>query len=156
MYLRAFLLIAILFIVMQTCLAQRTIDVLSLKEQIFFIEKNVFTTDSLLNIKQRVCFDQPQSADDEYCYTLLLNFNKLSKKSVSKIFGLEKDTLFLTCSFLTESSWKRLTKNRVKISGTITILSWANESIRIRFNCKLIDEKYKTTYEYIGERTFVE
>ena len=151
MFCRVFILISFIFLTI-ACTGQ-TVEAFNLKNENFYSEYNTFSFDSLITIKQQVCYDAPNMDDEEYCINFFLKFNNQFDPQKTKTLDLNKDTSLVKCVFNIRDPWGR-DQRPIRFSGLITILSWTTKSIKLEFNTTVLDKNQNKKYRYKGVRTF--
>lgn len=134
----------------------QTTDVLKLKNKPNYHEQNMLTIDSLIRLQQRVWYDEPRIIDEEFWIIFDIVFLDSLKALKVKNIDIEKDSSIVKCTFNQYSVWLRPAANN-SVSGTITILEWSADMVKVRFDVTAKPESgnSKDIYLYSGERAFV-
>ena len=137
-----------------TILAAKTdsvIEVTALHNRLYYKETAVFTGKK--EFVQSVCYNQPHSVDEEFCYTLGMNFAATEQLAAGKTYDLAKDTAVLSCSFGQLSVWTWGYDTRPVFSGTVRILRVEEDEVTLEENIRIVRSNGEVML-YKGERTF--
>lgn len=136
-----------------TLARSQPVNVLSLKDQAHFSERNTFSSENYTILVQEVNFNVPRALDEEYWITLSLTIIDTAKAMRSQWLSL-RDTSAIKCVFDWTSAW--LWQDReTAISGRVKINSWTKESIEADFDIEVFDYNFKRSYIYNKKRTFL-
>lgn len=73
----------------------QSIDILKLKNKLYYKERDLFIRDSIFYIICEICHDRPNYMDDEFCHSLNLTIIDASKFISGKTYDLENDTAII-------------------------------------------------------------
>lgn len=127
-------------------------NILKLKDQKYYTERNIILNDSVFTLSQNVCYDMPEVVDEEGCYWLKLTFLDTFYVRRKKIIDLS------TCPLVKGEyglDGQIILEPKSKVIGQIEILKWESESIRIKENIEAYDLIRGGKVTFIGTRTFL-
>jgi hypothetical protein len=134
------------------CFGQIT-NALRLKEKRYYAEKNTFSSDTTVNLRQEVCYNKPGVIDEEYCFILNIIISDTLKAKQLKKIDLAKDSSIIKCTWDLLSVWNWEDESTT-ISGIVTIVSWTKKAIEVDLNVEAYDNRHKEGYSYKGRRRF--
>ena len=123
------------------------VDILSLKDQKFFSEKDVFTSDSILKIGLQVYFDIPEADDDEHLQEMVFTIKNKSTFKAGAKFDLQKDSSLIKPQYTLRGAWRFEGANGY--SGYIKVLSLTKNEMTLYFDF-VVEGQNK--YIYKGQR----
>jgi hypothetical protein len=148
-------------ITIATNLLGQTTEVLQLGEKKYYSEKDSLSRDSLLNLVQEICYDEPEVIDEEHCFYLKLSILDTTKARQLRLLNVSRDTSIINCLFYIRSVWSPmwniLGDRKATITGTVKIVSWTTNSITADLHLRIKDYRRSKTYLYIykGQRIFI-
>jgi hypothetical protein len=145
--------ILLLLIIVSVSSIAQTTHVLKLKDKRNYSEQNILFSDSVIIFVNEVCYNEPNTIDEEGCFILKLTLIDTTKARQLKKVDVAKDTTVIKCLFDYLSVWN-WEEERTTITGVVGILALTKKSIAVSFNVKVIDNRRNRTYIYIGNRTF--
>ncbi len=137
------------FSLLYCCSFGQTVDVLQLKDQKFYREKNLFTNKEVVTIAYQLFFDIPEMDDEEYRQSITFTVKNLKTLKPGVVFNLQKDSLVIHPIYYLTGVWRN--EGADSYSGHIKVLSVTE--IEIKLGLELIVEASKK-YIYKGVRTF--
>lgn len=129
------------------------INVLRLKDQDHYSEKNILFLKYPTTLTQEICYNKPNVIDEEYCMILALTIIDTAKAMQLQWLNL-RDTSAIKCVFDWQSVWQWQDRE-TSISGRVKIISLTNDSIEVEFDIEVFDYNFKRTYIYNKKRAFL-
>jgi hypothetical protein len=126
-------------------------DVPALAKQKFYKETASFIKPNELTHK--VCYDEPGTVDESYCYTLAFHFADLEKLAPGAVIILS-DTAVLKCGYGILSVWTWDYDSRAVLSGTVTVISKSRSEIVLEENVRVVDREGDVMV-FRGRKVFV-
>ncbi|HEU4717907.1 MAG TPA: hypothetical protein VFU15_08730 [Bacteroidia bacterium] len=105
------------------------------------------------HLTHQVCYNDPGPADEEFCYTLDLDFASFDSISDRHGYDLVKDTAFVRCSFGVISPQNRDMDPKAVITGNVFVLGKSKDSIAVLEDIRVTDSAGQV-YIYHTQRSF--
>ena len=137
------------------CIGQKLTNVLDHKKDKYFIEKNILLHDTGISLLQEMCHDIPEVSDDRVCLSLHIFILDSAKAVKLKSIDIIKDSAIIKCNFGKKAFMPDPVNGaKRKLSGTINVIQWKKNSIKLKMDIKVIDEDWNHVYYYRGKRNF--
>jgi len=134
-------------------LIAQTTHILKLKNKKNYSEKSQFFSDSTTTLVHEVCYNEPNTIDEEGCYILTLTLIDTSKARQLKKIDITKDTSIIKSVFDYRSVWD-WADEKVTLTGVVNILALTEKTISVDMHIKITDNRRSRAYTYIGTRIF--
>ncbi|MEZ4893161.1 MAG: hypothetical protein R3A50_01395 [Saprospiraceae bacterium] len=128
-------------------------NLLTYKHKRFYSEKSIIVKDSMISLEQTVYYDKPNSVDEEFFHDLSLWIVDTIAAKSKKRLNLETDIAILQADYRTFSVWNWSAENN-KVTGTVNIISWSNDRIKLKENVVIYDYKRDCIIRFKGKRVF--
>ena len=117
-----------------------------------FYEQNSLQKDSLLNLRQEVCYSR-QGWTEGYCHILSFAILDTLAAKKKKILDLETDTLVIKSDYEYDV---HLTWNSegLEIKGQVEILEWKKQRIKLKEDVRVSLRYGSYSYRFRGSRWF--
>lgn len=141
---------------------ENTVNVLQIKNKIYYKETNELYGDSISVARQDVCYDNPNIFDDESCHRLIIIFLDTAKAKSLSVIDVARDTAIIGC-YYSRSGALYSFDSKNNIIGQIRIDSWDLDGIQLDLKIEILFETLdfrgtvitKETVVYEGQQNFV-
>lgn len=128
-------------------------NVLLYKHKKYYKENNIITSDTIFTLYQKVCYNKPGVIDEEFCYSLKLEFLDTNLAKSKRIIDLQSDTLILKASYGLFSVWN-WENEETRISGQIEIIKWNPKGVIVKEHILCEDIRTNEINRFLGTRVF--
>ena len=139
----------IVFTLLTSLLFGQSVDMLQLKNQKYFSEKNLFTSDTVTKLGLQIYYDIPEMDDAENIQEMFFTIKDKSSIISGTQFDLEKDSVRIKPFYALRGAWRY--EGAKSYSGYIKVISITEKEITLYLDFTVNGQK---KYIYKGERTF--
>jgi hypothetical protein len=145
------LLTSIITLLITSCVSP---NLLTYSSRSNYFEKSILEGDTIIRLRQAVCFDKPHRIDEEFCHWLIFTLPDSNAAVAKRNLNLKTDTLLVKSKYELFSVWNWQEENN-SVSGKIFIQQWEPGKVVLRERIKVIDHRRHRTLRLTGTRTFL-
>lgn len=140
------------------CVASKTFkrpgrtNILTYRANLLYSEQRELLNSNIPQVIQSICYNDPRSVDEEFCYELKFTFLDSSMANAKKTLDLSTDTNIVKWEYGVYSIWKWGSTD--KLTGEIEILEWNSKRIKLREDLVVSDSDGNMTNVLEGVRQF--